>query len=305
MRLEDLRPEHLRLAIERYCHHAWPGALRFAPSAPASAGNEGLGNDELRATLVEPGKPGPRVPLEPLFEAETTAAQLELLERGDRGDDPDLRRYTLRLGNARYPFMKFVLQEHLVAGEFFFSVDTHDRLDVGPSAPDFEEWEQLKRYNRALSTAIEEDWHARGLPTHVDLERLLRKLAAADDPEDQGGTRILIVDDDQAVAGGLAALLRARGYLVDRDPNGDRALERLASGDVPDLVLLDVEMPGCDGQEVLRRIRGELGLPDLLVLLATASTIDLSCLPPVAGFLQKPYPRQVLFEMIDRLTRDA
>ena len=288
MRLEDLRPEHLRLAIERYCHHAWPGALR----------EDGSGE------LAEAGKPGPRVELCPLFRAASTAEQLESFEKGDRGDNPDLERYTLRLGNARYPFMKFVLQEHLVAGEFFFSVDTHDRLDVGTNAPDYAEWEALKRFNRELSAAIEDDWHARGLPTHVDLERLCRELAADADQHGQDGARILIVDDDQAVAGGLAALLRARGYRVDLDPHGDAALERLAGGDLPDLVLLDVEMPGCDGQEVLRRIRGELGLGDLLVLLATASTIDLSCLPPVAGFLQKPYPRQVLFEMIDRLTRD-
>ena len=288
MRLEDFRPEHLRLAIERYCHFAWPGALRTGGSG----------------ALVDPGKPGPSVELEALFQATSTATQLERFERGDRGDDPDLERYTLRLGNARYPFMKFVLQEHLVAGEFFFSVDTHDRLDVGANAPDYAEWEALKRFNRELSTAIEDDWHARGLPTHVDLERLCRELAADVDQRGQGGARILIVDDDQAVAGGLAALLRARGYQVDLDPHGDAALQRLAAGDLPDLVLLDVEMPGCDGQEVLRRIRGELGLADLLVLLATASAIDLSCLPPVAGFLQKPYPRQVLFEMIDRLTRD-
>lgn len=287
MRLEDFRPEHLREAIERYCAHAWPGAR---------IGGEG-----------DSSVPGPRLDLAPLFQAGSIAEQLVGFERGDAGDSPDLRRYTLRLGNQRYPFMKFVLQEHLVAGEFFFSVDTHDRLDVGSNAPDHAEWEELKRFNRELSSGIEADWHSAGLPTHRDLELLLQRLASDEGAGDgtagdEARARLLIVDDDQAVANGLAALLRARGYRVALDSNGDAALERLAAGAPPDLVLLDVEMPGCDGQEVLRRIRGELGLADLPVLLATASTIDLSNLPPVSGFLQKPYPRQVLFEMIDRLT---
>ena len=41
-------------------------------------------------------------------------------------------RYTMRLGNRNYPFMKLLLQEHLIAGEFFFGVDTHDEMDIKP-----------------------------------------------------------------------------------------------------------------------------------------------------------------------------
>ena len=36
--------------------------------------------------------------------------------------------FTLRLGNPRYPFMKFVVGEHLIEGEYFFSVDTHEGM---------------------------------------------------------------------------------------------------------------------------------------------------------------------------------
>ncbi len=47
-----------------------------------------------------------------------------------RQDGPQFKRYTLRLGNESYPFMKFVLQEYLVDHEYFFSVDTHDDLNI-------------------------------------------------------------------------------------------------------------------------------------------------------------------------------
>ena len=64
-------------------------------------------------------------------------------------------------------------------------------------------------------------------------------------------------------------------------------------------------MPQLDGEEVLRRLRREERTAHLPVLLATASTIDLSRLRRVSGLLRKPYPRHVLFAMIARLLETA
>jgi two-component system OmpR family response regulator len=79
--------------------------------------------------------------------------------------------------------------------------------------------------------------------------------------------RILIVEDDAALADGLARILRAERYAVDVAPRGELAIQA-ASGERFDLVILDVGLPGVDGFEVLRRLRG--GEQRMPVLLLTA-----------------------------------
>ncbi len=69
-----------------------------------------------------------------------------------------------------------------------------------------------------------------------------------------GKTRILVVDDDVAVRRLIRANLEARGYEISQAVNGTEALEVLESN-VPDLLILDIKMPGLDGVEVCRRIR--------------------------------------------------
>lgn len=272
MRLDELHPALLSEALRLYLAEAWPPGESRVPRA-----------EHLR-----------------LLQATDLAHSLACFERGDPGDDPESRRFTLRVGNSRYPFMKFVLQEHLLAGEFFFSVDTHDNLDIRPESPDYRGWEELKAWNRALKLRIENAWSAAGLPTHADLLRLCGEVAERErDPTAR--ERLLLVDDETLVAEGLAALLRARGYAVELAADGKSALERLARDPLPDLMLLDYEMPELDGEEVLRRVRLDPRLARLPVLMATASSIDLARVQSVSGLLRKPYPRHVLFEMIARL----
>ncbi|MBI4636735.1 MAG: response regulator [Candidatus Rokubacteria bacterium] len=66
--------------------------------------------------------------------------------------------------------------------------------------------------------------------------------------------RILVVDDEAAVAEILSEYFTTQGYAVETAPNGAAALAVVAR-QRPDLVLLDMRMPGMDGMEVLRRIR--------------------------------------------------
>lgn len=271
MRLEHLTPAHVRRALAVYLEAAWPEGSSGRPRVDLSSYEAMVDLDSL----------------------------LKAFERCS-GDGGGLARYTLRLGNSRYPFMKFVVQEHLVNGEYFFSVDTHDNLDIRPDAPDYAEWEGLKAYNRELKARIEAGWDRAGLPTNSDLRLLMEELARVEREESKRRS-ILLVDDERDVALGLAALLRARGYEVEVARDGLEALERLARDPLPDLVLLDYEMPQLDGEEVLRRLRREARTAHLPVLLATASSIDLSRLRRVSGLLRKPYPRHVLFEMIARL----
>lgn len=271
MRLEHMSASHVQRAFDVYVSHAWPEGV---PDAT---------RDLIQSTLGV-------IDLKQLF------SLFESVPGGGGG----LNRYMLRLGNWRYPFMKFVVQEHLVNGEYFFSIDTHDNLDIRPDDPDYENWERLKAFNRDLKSKIEASWEQAGLPTNFDLKALCEELAQLE-CEDSKRRAILLVDDEAELASGLASLLRARGYGVEIVPDGLVAMQRLARDPLPDLVLLDYEMPQLDGEEVLRRLRRNPRTANLPVLLATASQIDLSRLRRVSGLLRKPYPRHVLFEMIEGL----
>ena len=80
---------------------------------------------------------------------------------------------------------------------------------------------------------------------------------------------ILVVDDTRANIGFLLETLSQAGYRVRVAPDGETALEQIQYS-LPDLVLLDVMMPGIDGFETCRRIRGQPQLAQLPVIFMTA-----------------------------------
>jgi len=85
--------------------------------------------------------------------------------------------------------------------------------------------------------------------------------------------RILVVDDN-AINRKLAMLmLKKRGWLAEEVDNGQAALERLAT-EVFDGVLLDIRMPGMDGEEVCRRIRANPAWAGLRLIAYTAHAME-------------------------------
>jgi class 3 adenylate cyclase len=86
---------------------------------------------------------------------------------------------------------------------------------------------------------------------------------------DGTGARLLVVDDNKVNRLLLSRLLEQQGYRVETAENGRVALERLHA-DPPDLVLLDIEMPELDGYGLLERIRGDLALRDLPVIVTSS-----------------------------------
>ena len=68
-------------------------------------------------------------------------------------------------------------------------------------------------------------------------------------------TRVLVVDDEPQILRALGINLRARGYDVDLASSGEAALQ-LAAHDHPDVVVLDLGLPGIDGLEVIAGLRG-------------------------------------------------
>jgi two-component system response regulator CpxR len=76
--------------------------------------------------------------------------------------------------------------------------------------------------------------------------------------------RILIVDDDEELAGLLSELLTREGFRVDMQHDGPKGLAAALGGGY-DLMVLDVMLPGMDGFEILRRVRRESRLPVLML----------------------------------------
>ena len=88
-----------------------------------------------------------------------------------------------------------------------------------------------------------------------------------------GMSRLLVVDDDLRSARVIAELLRRSGYSVDVAGGGAEALERVRS-EPPDLMVLDYEMPGVDGETVLEELRAPDGSTEFPVLILTGGRVE-------------------------------
>jgi two-component system OmpR family response regulator len=80
------------------------------------------------------------------------------------------------------------------------------------------------------------------------------------------------VDDDKDLREALAEALTCAGMLVDQATDGKEALERTMSGEAPDVILLDMHMPGIDGASLLERLRKTPGGYKARVILLTGDT---------------------------------
>jgi two-component system, OmpR family, phosphate regulon response regulator PhoB len=82
--------------------------------------------------------------------------------------------------------------------------------------------------------------------------------------------RILIVEDHPTMREAMRLVLDGQGYVIDEAGDGDTALERIRA-ERPDLVFLDLHIPGLGGAEVLRAIRSDDATRDLHVIVVTAT----------------------------------
>jgi DNA-binding response OmpR family regulator len=121
--------------------------------------------------------------------------------------------------------------------------------------------------------------------------------------------RILLVEDEEHLARGLAFNLEAEGYRVETTERGESALERLANPDREevDLVVLDVMLPGMSGFDVVRRLRAaENHVPVLLLTARDAASDIVRGLDLGADdYLTKPFSLPVLLARARTLLRRA
>jgi two-component system alkaline phosphatase synthesis response regulator PhoP len=116
--------------------------------------------------------------------------------------------------------------------------------------------------------------------------------------------RILVADDEPALLRLLEFVLGRRGYIIQGVTNGNAAVEMLKT-ESPDLVILDVMMPGLDGYEVLTYIRETAHLEGLPVVMLTARAqlddIQLGLSLGADAYLAKPFDPEDLLSVVESL----
>jgi two-component system, cell cycle sensor histidine kinase and response regulator CckA len=114
---------------------------------------------------------------------------------------------------------------------------------------------------------------------------------------------ILVVDDEEPLRALAGEMLGYLGFSVETVPSGEAAVERFGHAPLPDLVILDVVMPGIGGIETFRRIMKIA--PKQKVLIATGfadrSAMEQLVAEGVSGFIQKPYRMEILADRVRSL----
>ena len=119
---------------------------------------------------------------------------------------------------------------------------------------------------------------------------------------------ILVVDDESPIRDLVRAILEIDGHDVVEAADGPAALEAVAAKN-PDLLVLDIMMPGMSGLDVLRSLRREHSGAELpIILLTAASDDDTTWAGWTAGasvFLPKPFDPSHLMDWVERLLNDT
>ncbi len=119
-----------------------------------------------------------------------------------------------------------------------------------------------------------------------------------------GKPKILVVDDDLFIRKPLESILEQGGFEAMTAANGEQCLEMLEH-DRPDLIILDVVMPGPDGYEVCKAIKGEARYAEIPVILMSSRArpcdqqrgLELGA----TGFVRKPYMPEELLRQVRKI----
>jgi CheY-like chemotaxis protein len=112
--------------------------------------------------------------------------------------------------------------------------------------------------------------------------------------------RILIVEDHPTMREAMRLVLDGHGYAIDEAGDGETALERIRAAP-PDLVFLDLHIPGIDGAEVLRGIRRDAATRDVHVIVVTATGEEgkgEALALGADGYVTKPFNPVALLETV-------
>ena len=119
-----------------------------------------------------------------------------------------------------------------------------------------------------------------------------------------GNGRVLIVEDDETLRQIVARHLRSQGYEVAEAPSAEDAVRAVEGAWHPDVVLLDLNLPGDTGWDLLRA-QAFAAADSPPVIITSATTVSPKRLAEFgcAGYLPKPFPLDTLVATIERLIR--
>lgn len=114
---------------------------------------------------------------------------------------------------------------------------------------------------------------------------------------------ILVVDDEEPLRALAGEMLVYLGFSVETVPSGEAAVERFGHDPRPDLVILDVVMPGIGGIETFRRIMKIAPRQKILIATGFAERAAMEALAAegASGFIQKPYRLETLADRVRSL----
>jgi len=120
-----------------------------------------------------------------------------------------------------------------------------------------------------------------------------------------GSATILCIEDEAEMIDLMRLMLEREGYRVIGAEGGEAGLERIRE-EVPDLVLLDLMMPGVDGWQVYQHLQTDQAFEDIPVIVVTAKAQDIDKvlglrIAQVADYIVKPFGAQQLLESIRRV----
>jgi len=115
------------------------------------------------------------------------------------------------------------------------------------------------------------------------------------------GHRILIVDDNATNLKLVAYLMRANGYTVDTALDAEAALEAIRNAK-PEVILMDIQLPGIDGLELTRRLKAEAATRNIVIIAVTAYAMkgdqDKAIAAGCDDYVTKPIDTRALPEII-------
>lgn len=145
---------------------------------------------------------------------------------------------------------------------------------------------QLDRFRRLLGMSQPDD------------RRQRRRLHA------RRGLRVLIVDDSRTIVAALSHMLRQNGYDTVSAEDAETAL-KMAGEDPPDLIFLDIVLPGMSGFTALRKLRRNPATEAVPVIMISGNpqAVEEFYLKKIGadGFMKKPFGRYEVFSRIERL----
>lgn len=205
-----------------------------------------------------------------------------------------------RVRNLRSEVVVDILRRLLQDGLIELSTATGGSLDfvdffgtTAPEPPSTADTARAEKAAAATTLLLQEQGYV------VRIALRARRTVAA--PATQG-LSILVIEDEQILSNLLKLVLEAEGYRVTTAMTRAEIAGAFGRPPLPDLVLLDLMLPGIDGFEVLLKIRQHPSLKDLPVVILTAKTTRDAVLKGLAGgadgYLTKPFEIPVLLKAV-------